>query len=592
MSKVKVIAAVVDTRQLTLYDTEGNTVVIPQGDPRVRRIVDEVMPVLKVGGIAEVLVDEGSQVYDEFEEKSGGLVKFFRVAKSKLKGLFGGEDAPVAPTGEFGDVLTAQLTSDGKPTMAEAVDEILSHAKPVGKAPETNDNTIIAVVGEGNDRKIVPDVQQLKSHLKHSNLHGSTIGMENLLKRLAAIIDKRQHSVEDVLKFMERADLPVADDGTIIAYKVLRSVNREGDRIEGTFFDPYTRKVPQRVGSRVVVDESLVDRDRSRDCSNGLHIARRGYLGSFTADVCFICKVAPEDVITVPHRDANKVRVSAYHIIFELENSDYLKVRSGRPFTDGSQGKELLARAISGDHIRVIEEVRITKQLGEGIVITPLLEGAASQAAIAANSIAVPAHAVAVEPVADKDDRSAPPVSPKEISRQISDTKKDQPVKSTGNPRQIKAQELAAKITDTTISPEYRKAFARGLLDHKKTSKVSWDKLGVSQVVVNLANSILANEPAPVKASKKTKALSAALHPTKTQPETAPAKAEAQPKPQTKVAETAAPKAEEPKNLSGLTVKEVQLCKQIKAGTITKTAAAHALGVHRRTVDRLLAKFG
>lgn len=588
MSTIKVIAAVVDTRQLTLYDTDGNTILIKQGDPELKRILDEVLPVISLGGIAEIRLNQADTIYSDFEEKSSGLVKFFRVAKSKLTGLFGSKTDELIP-GQFGQlpgatpVSTDKADKSEKPTMAQAVEEILAHAQSPSKSVGTNDNTVIAVVGTGADRKIVPDVQQLQNHIRHGAIHGSTIGVENLIKRLAAIIETRQHSVEDVLRFLEKADLPVADDGTIIAYKALK---KRGD----TFFDCHTGNVPQKVGSLVCVDESMVDKNRRNECSNGLHIARRSYLRHFHGDVCVIAKIAPEDIITVPHNDPNKVRVCAYHIVFELDNADYLKIRDDRPMTDHDGTKGILAKAISGDHVGILEEVRITGQRGQGVVVTPRI-GATATIQIEAPA-AIPAHAVAVE--APTAPGQASPINPKEVSKELSQNQKETAVATPGKQRRVRAKELSDKLMDTTVTPVHRKAFARGLLELKKTSKISWTALGVSENIVNLIASILADEPAPVKASKKTKALSAALHPKPTQPETAPVKAEAQPKPQAKVAETAAPKITtiKPKTADGLTDKERMLCGQVKAGTLTKTAAANALGVHRRTVDRLLAKFG
>ena len=87
--KIKIIAAVVDTRQLTLYKENGEAVVIPQGDPRLARIVAEATPFLARNEPVEVdIATETVNHYKDFEESSGGFVKFFRVAKNKLKSLF------------------------------------------------------------------------------------------------------------------------------------------------------------------------------------------------------------------------------------------------------------------------------------------------------------------------------------------------------------------------------------------------------------------------------------------------------------------------------------------------------------------------
>ena len=46
MTKIRIMAAVVDTKRLTLYKEDGDTVLIPQGDPRLARIVEETKDIL------------------------------------------------------------------------------------------------------------------------------------------------------------------------------------------------------------------------------------------------------------------------------------------------------------------------------------------------------------------------------------------------------------------------------------------------------------------------------------------------------------------------------------------------------------------
>ena len=87
MEKVKVVAAAVNMTELTLYLVNGETIRIPQGDPRVKKIVEYVTPIVTAGGIAEVDLN-AENTYKQFEEQTNGLVKFFKVAKSKLSGFF------------------------------------------------------------------------------------------------------------------------------------------------------------------------------------------------------------------------------------------------------------------------------------------------------------------------------------------------------------------------------------------------------------------------------------------------------------------------------------------------------------------------
>ena len=91
---ITVIAATLDDRKLTLYLHDGRNVEIKQGDARVAKLVPMIMPELSAGRSIEVDISvEENKSYGKYEEKSGGFVKFFRVARSKLKEIFGKGEA-------------------------------------------------------------------------------------------------------------------------------------------------------------------------------------------------------------------------------------------------------------------------------------------------------------------------------------------------------------------------------------------------------------------------------------------------------------------------------------------------------------------
>src|SRR5690606_22957135 len=133
------------------------------------------------------------------------------------------------------------------------------------KHPET----IVAVTKSG---KIIPGVERIKSQFAGAIKNSNTKGIEIFLERISKVYKKRRHTVEDLLRFMERGDLPIADDGTIVIYKKLI---RHNDK---QYVDGHSRNVIQKVGSFVYMEEALVDPDRRNECSNGLHVARRGYI--------------------------------------------------------------------------------------------------------------------------------------------------------------------------------------------------------------------------------------------------------------------------------------------------------------------------
>jgi hypothetical protein len=489
--KIEILGAVVDTQQLILYKADGTKIYIPQGDPRIRGIIDQIMPILNAGGVAEISLEPANE-YAAFEKKTNGLVRLFRVAKKAIAHLVGSDaDREAVEPMAIGQVTTAPKNNGVK---ADTIDEIMANAVPVSsedfKESETKeDHTMVAVVGTGKEAKLVPGVEALKGQMSHANKLGSTKGVEALITRLGNVAQNRGHSVQDVLRFLEKGDLPVADDGSIIAYKILTrsSYNKDHKAAEGVYFDCHTQKIPQKVGSYVCVAEELVDRNRRNECSNGLHIARRGYLGSFSGDVCVLTKIAPEDVVTVPHNDPNKVRVCGYHIIGLIPDDEFQKLKRNLPMTDSSECRRLLDSAITGKHVGRLEQVQVTEQKGGGIVITTAMPGIGmgkkplpkpSEPALEKN---IAPQAVALDDKTVPGNTAGPSVSvdPKAVSKQVQDQKSQ-----TQPSRAQLAAELVGRMANGDLPNSERKNAAEALVALKKKSKVSYGALGLTPAQV------------------------------------------------------------------------------------------------------------
>lgn len=484
---IRIVAAVLDTRQLTLYQENGSTISIQQGDPRLAEIVNTITPVLAAGpgSVAELpwgtVRDDSGDAYREYEKQAGGLVKLYRVAKSAISRLFGGtnHEQPTPSVTLPQQAVSAVPAKDPVAQTAAAVSEILAHAQPVSDPTFTEkgvgdagDATIVAVVGN----QMVEGVERLKPQIKRATEIGSTAAMNRFMERVAAVASKRRHSANDLLKFLEKGDLPIAEDGSIIIYKILRRHHTKS----GYYVDCYTGLVPQRVGSFVVMDEALVDPDRYNECSNGLHVARRGYINTFSGDLVVLAKVAPEDVIAVPHKDANKMRVCGYHILFELPDTAYEKLKRGQPFTETEDMQALLARALRGDHPPRIEEVRIHGSRGTEVKVTALVPEAevTEQASPEAPKETQKAQAAVSEPLPratalelpseeKKPALTAPIVSPKAVTAVV------QAEKAAAESRVEKAGRLW-KAFQQARSKKARQEAAQELLDHKKATKLGW----------------------------------------------------------------------------------------------------------------------
>ena len=364
---IRVVSAVADKKQAILYLEDGNTLVIKQGDHRLGDLLDIIIPITVKGEVAVVDLQDFS-IYAAFENKTQGMTKFFRMAKNKVKGWFGGQT----------ETHKATISEDGKAAVMAAVmgttmteEEVAEHGQPVDMTDEVGDDEVVVAVVENKEtgkKAVIPGVQAIKPLIDHAVRSNSAEAVQAFLSRCAQFIDKRQHSVDDLMRFLERGDLPLADDGSIIAYKMLR--RKHGS--DSVFVDCHSGKIEQRVGSFVCVNENLVDLNRRNECSNGLHIARRGYLGSFGGDVCVLCKIDPEDVMVVPHNDPNKVRVKGYHILGVMSPEAMAELKKNKPMTGDEEALTMVYNAIKGNHIDRIERVQVNGQMGSNVVTTPL----------------------------------------------------------------------------------------------------------------------------------------------------------------------------------------------------------------------------
>jgi hypothetical protein len=518
----RIVAAILDTQQLTLYLPDASTIVISQGDPRVQRIVDEATVPLSQQGFADVYVghqiipqEDNRRSYTDFEEQTSGVVKFFRVAKSWLKGVFYGDEVegnrgsngtltyvqPVSlgtvpvpaqeQTSEILDLVPSVSTNQDEQTtkMQAATSQIMANARPVAETPihdDDEDHTIIAQVETkpGEPVQIVPGMENLRSQFEHASKLGSHKGVVAFLQRIAAVISTKGHTIDELLRFMSRGDLPIADDGSIIAYKVLTTTyNGSNAEHKGRWYDPHTKKVPQRIGSRV--QQQKVDPSRRTQCSTGLHVARRGYLGNFPGNIIAMIKIAPEDVVAVPTREPNKMRVARYHILFEIPANEHSRLRSNQPI-EGMEAKKLLARAIAGDHTPVIEEVVISGTYGEGVTITAVDQ--LKEWIEEVKEIAPAEPVTIVEPKPRQPIEQAPAVSVKTVGKVASEAKAQVPA-GPATPAEPTRAERVAKLVDimrSSSKPDERIQAAKNLVEIKKKARKPWGDLGV-----NAANQVI-----------------------------------------------------------------------------------------------------
>lgn len=415
-TKVVVVTAIVDTQRVTFYKTDGTTIVLLQGDPRLKGIMEKAtLPLSRRESVeidlADVEVEQPTvNHFVEQEKKSKGLIRFFHVARRKVVEMFNAlspepqqaEASPPIPEGHLGASLPEAKQAEefvvapppvvAAPEGAQlarqlaAVAEVMKHAEPVSTLSKQSSkveidysdqpiekvdpegSTIIAVVETPTGPAIVPNVERLSAHIRQAD-RDSAEGINKFLARLGAVIGtgKRRHSVDDLMGFVRSGDLPIASNGDILIYKRLQRVDNSE-----TFIDVHSKKVTQKLGSLVIMDESLVDPNRHQDCSNGLHVAQRSYLNGFSGDVLVVARVRPEDVIAVPAYNRNKMRVCAYHIIHVVSEADAKIIINGKDRVENTNfGKHILGALLAGHHPQILEEVRIRGNVGTNLLITP-----------------------------------------------------------------------------------------------------------------------------------------------------------------------------------------------------------------------------
>ena len=279
------------------------------------------------------------------------------------------------------------------------------------------------------------------------------------------------------------------DDGRIVFYKLL---NKRDGRFG--YVDCHSGNVQQGANVEVRMDESLVDPNRRNECSNGLHVARRQYLGSFGGDVCFLGSLAPEDVVAVPNYDANKMRVCAYQLHFLLSAEDFRHVKANRPFTADMEIAKKLAIILAGNQPPVTHMVTIGSSKGGDLTITKIGEEEAVEEVdlSTVGAVASIEEKPNLQPMVEKPKvevrLDAEKVDPTAIAKAQALAKEelsDEPVsqqrdifKAKGNPQQIAKtprEKIAAILAEGPLDVER----AQHIYSIKKAAKKGYHKLGV-----------------------------------------------------------------------------------------------------------------
>lgn len=154
-----------------------------------------------------------------------------------------------------------------------------------------------------------------------------SLNVDPMLRYLDNLLDNpSKRAVDELWGFMEACDLPVTEDGHFLAYK----------RVRSNYKDVHSGTMDNSVGNVLEMPRNMVDEDKNRTCSAGLHFCSYDYLQHFGGDRIVVLKINPRDVVAIPSDYNNsKGRTCRYEVVDELPVSDYLpKIRLDANYTD------------------------------------------------------------------------------------------------------------------------------------------------------------------------------------------------------------------------------------------------------------------
>lgn len=141
--------------------------------------------------------------------------------------------------------------------------------------------------------------------------------LKNFIKNLAENPSKR--AVDELYGFISACKLPITEDGHFLAYK----------RVRYDYMDVYTGTMDNSVGKIVSMPRNMVDDDKERTCSYGLHFCSYEYLKHYGGERIMVLKINPRDVVSIPvDYNNSKGRCCRYEVISELDVYNNMPVKT------------------------------------------------------------------------------------------------------------------------------------------------------------------------------------------------------------------------------------------------------------------------
>jgi len=170
------------------------------------------------------------------------------------------------------------------------------------------------------DFELVNDTLYLDDYRIPDNMATRIFGLMNeycsvtpLQRFFRNLLDNPSYrAVQELYGFLEVSKLPITDDGCFVAYKAVNS----------DYKDYFTGQMDNSLGAKPTMPRNLVDEDKNRTCSAGLHFAAYEYAINFVRENGHLMavRINPKDVVAIPSDYNNqKGRASTYMVVGEIE---------------------------------------------------------------------------------------------------------------------------------------------------------------------------------------------------------------------------------------------------------------------------------
>ncbi len=216
-----------------------------------------------------------------------------------------------------------QAITSGNTTLLLAYSDVPTALKhfSCGRLLVDGDKVSINLAGEGE----APRYHSVDNVIAHRaiELMRQDLPFEPLLRFLDNLMkNPSRRAVQELYPWLKHRAVPLADDGSLLSYKRVTddgtsfstgpnstTVVYPDGRIE--VIPPHT-PVPYPIGGRVFVERNEVDENWGVACSEGIHVGDISYVNSFHGGQgkILIVKFFPQDVVTVPSNETNKLRVT------------------------------------------------------------------------------------------------------------------------------------------------------------------------------------------------------------------------------------------------------------------------------------------